>query len=142
MTNKIDTESAIYRIRLVMAVKKLTIRSLSEMTGLPYRSLQDSLAGKYGLKSDALKAISEALGVSADFLLFGVAARLDLDFVKEAFLTLEELKSLSGNKLGEEELSRIFNSVYHDEYTRRFRMILSGPQRRFVESGANLQSDR
>lgn len=60
------------RIRLVLAHRGLTVRDLARRSGVPYRTLQDTLTESYGLKVATLAAICRTLGVSADYIVLGV----------------------------------------------------------------------
>lgn len=72
MSTRIDTEmGALDRIRAIMEHRKITMRTLSEDTGIPYRSVQNYLSGKHGIPLDVFKKICSRLGLSSDWVLFG-----------------------------------------------------------------------
>lgn len=68
-----STESgAIFRIRSVMRAQRISIRQLSKDTAIPYRSLQNYFSGIHSMPIDVLQKICSTLGVSADWVLYGI----------------------------------------------------------------------
>ncbi|BAO32296.1 TPA: helix-turn-helix transcriptional regulator [Serratia marcescens] len=59
------------RLRQVIDVKGLTIKELSELCAIPYRSLQNYLRGEREPNADALVTLRTHLGISIDWLLTG-----------------------------------------------------------------------
>lgn len=59
------------RLRETMDAKGLTIKALSELSKIPYRSLQNYLRGEREPNTEALVALSTHLGISIDWLLTG-----------------------------------------------------------------------
>ncbi|MBD8144637.1 helix-turn-helix domain-containing protein [Pantoea agglomerans] len=59
------------RLREAMDSKGLTIKALSDLSKIPYRSLQNYLRGEREPNAEALVALSTHLGISIDWLLTG-----------------------------------------------------------------------
>lgn len=59
------------RLRESMDGKGLTIKALSDLSKIPYRSLQNYLRGEREPNAEALVALSAHLGISIDWLLTG-----------------------------------------------------------------------
>lgn len=59
------------RIRMLMKHRKLSMRKLSDDTGLPYRTVQNYLTGKVALPVSFIVKCCDALTIEADILLFG-----------------------------------------------------------------------
>ncbi|MFD2183585.1 helix-turn-helix domain-containing protein [Rhodoplanes azumiensis] len=82
------------RIRVLMKRRDVTIRELSEKSGLPYRTVQNYLTGKVSLPIAFIVKCCDVLCIEADLLLFG---GLDLDSIS--------LKGALEDVLGEEVTS-------------------------------------
>lgn len=59
------------RLREAMDSKRLTIKALSGLSKIPYRSLQNYLRGEREPNAEALVALSTHLNISIDWLLTG-----------------------------------------------------------------------
>ncbi|HCR1008181.1 TPA: helix-turn-helix domain-containing protein [Citrobacter koseri] len=59
------------RLREAMDAKGLTIKALSDLSKIPYRSLQNYLRGEREPNAEALVALGTHLGISIDWLLTG-----------------------------------------------------------------------
>ncbi|EOD4106643.1 MULTISPECIES: helix-turn-helix domain-containing protein [Enterobacter cloacae complex] len=59
------------RLREAMDAKGLTIKALSDLSKIPYRSLQNYLRGEREPNAEALIALGTHLGISIDWLLTG-----------------------------------------------------------------------
>ncbi|HHE6157094.1 TPA: helix-turn-helix domain-containing protein [Citrobacter freundii] len=59
------------RLREAMDAKSLTIKALSDLSKIPYRSLQNYLRGEREPNAEALVALGTHLGISIDWLLTG-----------------------------------------------------------------------
>lgn len=59
------------RLREAMDGKGLTIKALSDLSKIPYRSLQNYLRGEREPNAEALVALGAHLGISIDWLLTG-----------------------------------------------------------------------
>ncbi|AKZ83212.1 MULTISPECIES: helix-turn-helix domain-containing protein [Enterobacteriaceae] len=59
------------RLREAMDAKGLTIKALSDLSKIPYRSLQNYLRGEREPNAEALVALSTHLNISIDWLLTG-----------------------------------------------------------------------
>jgi len=56
-------------VRAAMAEKELSLRTLSEQTGIPYKTIHTLLIQKSSPRVATLVSLSEALGISIDDLL-------------------------------------------------------------------------
>ncbi|EEG08986.1 XRE family transcriptional regulator [Pseudogulbenkiania ferrooxidans] len=63
------------RLGHVIAEKGMSIKALSEKTGIPYRSLQNYFSGEREPSFDNLRKIVASLGVDANWFLFGENAQ-------------------------------------------------------------------
>ncbi len=59
------------RLRQALDARGLKITEAAELTGIPYRSMQNYLRGEREPGADALTAITTRLGISTDWLLTG-----------------------------------------------------------------------
>ena len=59
------------RLREAMDAKGLTIKALSDLSKIPYRSLQNYLRGEREPNAEALVSLSTHLNISIDWLLTG-----------------------------------------------------------------------
>lgn len=59
------------RLREALASLGFSIKDAAESAGIPYRSMQNYLRGEREPGAEALKLISEQLGISVDWLLTG-----------------------------------------------------------------------
>lgn len=59
------------RLREAMDANGLTIKALSDLSKIPYRSLQNYLRGEREPNAEALVALGTHLGISIDWLLTG-----------------------------------------------------------------------
>ena len=59
------------RLKKAIEAKQLRITESADVCGIPYRSMQNYLRGEREPNADALRLISERLGISADWLLTG-----------------------------------------------------------------------
>ncbi|WLN10390.1 helix-turn-helix domain-containing protein [Escherichia coli] len=59
------------RLREAMDAKRLTIKALSDLSKIPYRSLQNYLRGEREPNAEALVSLSTHLNISIDWLLTG-----------------------------------------------------------------------
>ena len=109
------------RIREAMSLKCQSIRDFSEMTGIPYPSLREYLAGKKKPGFDALASIVTATGVSADWLLTGegsktkgaqTAPELDVEMLSQTVEGVELLLKKMGKKLAPEKKARVIVMLY------------------------------
>ncbi len=67
------------RVRKAMDAKGLTIKALSDLSNIPYRSLQNYLRGEREPNAEALVALSTHLGISIDWLLTGKVEAAEVD---------------------------------------------------------------
>ncbi|MFO1038123.1 MAG: helix-turn-helix transcriptional regulator [Geminicoccaceae bacterium] len=61
----------IKQIQITMAVRRVTMRDLAPLVGMPYRTLQNYLQGKSRLPAAVVIKLAEALNVRPEFLLCG-----------------------------------------------------------------------
>lgn len=111
------------QIRGAMARRRLNMRGLSDLTKIPYRTLQGYLLGRYPTPADALARIAEALGVSADWLIFARPATLDRHCLAIAISLLDETRNAAkktGHDLSLLSLSQMLSDFYEGEYLRLY----------------------
>lgn len=82
------------RIKRIMVLRNVSLKALSEETGIPYPTLQANLAKVNSIKIDTLSAICKALDISADYILDGDAAHLNFNTVRDALDLTDQLISL------------------------------------------------
>lgn len=84
------------RFRDVFAARGLTVRDVSERTGLPYRSLQNYLSGRSDMPSATLLRIADLCSVSTDYLLKGFTY-IDAEQLTIAFSSAEMIERSNQN---------------------------------------------
>ncbi len=72
------------RLREAMVAKSLTIKALSDLSKIPYRSLQNYLRGEREPNAEALIALSTHLNISIDWLLTGKGETVGVEKVQLA----------------------------------------------------------
>ncbi|HBB9614264.1 TPA: helix-turn-helix transcriptional regulator [Escherichia coli] len=72
------------RLREAMVAKSLTIKALSDLSKIPYRSLQNYLRGEREPNAEALVALSTHLNISIDWLLTGKGETVGVEKVQLA----------------------------------------------------------
>ncbi|EKA5338453.1 helix-turn-helix domain-containing protein [Enterobacter kobei] len=72
------------RLREAMDAKGLTIKALSDLSKIPYRSLQNYLRGEREPNAEALVALSTHLNISIDWLLTGKGEAVGVVGVEKA----------------------------------------------------------
>lgn len=72
------------RLREAMDAKGLTIKALSDLSKIPYRSLQNYLRGEREPNAEALIALSAHLNISIDWLLTGKGEAVGVEKVQSA----------------------------------------------------------
>lgn len=105
------------RVRAWMRVRGLDIRSLSTSSGIPYRTLQNYLAGTRSMPASALHAICRALDISADLILFG-GPKIDQDALITAVASYERMRTDTFDKLSNMTLAYILISMYAEHLHR------------------------
>ncbi|ECS5439105.1 TPA: helix-turn-helix domain-containing protein [Salmonella enterica subsp. enterica serovar Hvittingfoss] len=70
------------RLREAMVAKGLTIKALSDLSKIPYRSLQNYLRGEREPNAEALIALSTHLNISIDWLLTGKGETVGVEKVQ------------------------------------------------------------
>jgi transcriptional regulator with XRE-family HTH domain len=87
------------RIRIARQNKKISQQELSDKSGVAYKSLSRYELGSTVPPADALKAIADALGVSADFLLSDDTIQIkDKDLFKK-FEVIQEMRGDTKNTI-------------------------------------------
>lgn len=116
MSRKNDTDHRVAgRIRQAASARDYTIRRLADETAMPYRTLQDRLTGQQAIPVEALGKIASALHVSADWLLFGREATLDLVILGEALDALDDQGRMSLRQRAK-WLGEMYQFLYNDEF--------------------------
>ncbi|EEZ6284044.1 TPA: helix-turn-helix transcriptional regulator [Escherichia coli] len=72
------------RLREAMVAKSLTIKALSDLSKIPYRSLQNYLRGEREPNAEALVALGTHLNISIDWLLTGKGETVGVEKVQLA----------------------------------------------------------
>ncbi|MCN8080716.1 helix-turn-helix domain-containing protein [Escherichia coli] len=85
------------RLREAMVAKSLTIKALSDLSKIPYRSLQNYLRGEREPNAEALVALSTHLNISIDWLLTGKGETVGVE--KEQLANQEQHFNQSDLKL-------------------------------------------
>ena len=126
------------RIKEVMASQNMTMRTLSEATAIPYRTLQNYLRGMHNIPANALASISVALGVSNDWLLIEKAATFDMAIVENGLTIDEDIRGLSGGKVTPEERANMFVNFYE----RQFRERRTYGRRAYDKTEESIETDK
>lgn len=109
------------RIKEAMTLKCQSIKEFSELTGIPYPSLREYLAGKKKPGFDALASIVGATEVSADWLLTGEGSKLrgqlgasepDTDMLAQIVEGVELLLKKTRRELSPEKKARVIVMLY------------------------------
>lgn len=79
------------RIKEIRSAQKLSRESLAQLSGYSANFIQEVERGRSGLSSESIRALSAALKISADHLLFG-------DQTGEFSYILEKLKAVPPEK--------------------------------------------
>lgn len=108
------------RVKLAMAASRVTMRELSERSGVPYPSLRNYLAKARGMPGDVVLQIARALNVSTDWILAGEGARLDRETLATTLELVEDVRAMSSHKVSFEECAARFEDWYNRDYARRF----------------------
>lgn len=96
------------RLKKAIETKQLKITESAELCGIPYRSMQNYLRGEREPNADALRLISERLGISADWLLTGRGQMQQNEAVEPSNLNPREEALLAlFNELGEDDQREI-----------------------------------
>lgn len=96
------------RLKKAIEAKQLKITESAELCGIPYRSMQNYLRGEREPNADALRLISERLGISADWLLTGRGQMQQNEAVEPSNLNPREEALLAlFNELGEDDQREI-----------------------------------
>jgi hypothetical protein len=85
-----NARETVQRLKLQMAAKGLSIKTLASVTAIPYRTLQNYLLKTHALPADALFAICKAMSISSDWALSG-----DLTFPADARSTVRAIGTLA-----------------------------------------------
>lgn len=75
MTDKLDAVAFGKRIRTQMQVRNLTVARAADLCGLPKPTLEEYLYGKSLPGAESLIGLSQGLGCTTDWLLFGEVAK-------------------------------------------------------------------
>lgn len=110
------------RVKAILEARNRTMRSLADATGVPYKSLQNYLRGTSPFPAEVVARIAQELNVSADWLIFGVAARFNQATLFEA---LKMLRTVSGDENVADDVAmavavtqdaKIFAATYQMQY--------------------------
>lgn len=109
---EVGEETPVGRIKRVMTVRNITLQSLSEMSGIAYRTLQSNLSGTHALKLETLAKICKNLSISSDFILFGDEFELDEKYIADAIDTIDQFEKLGVDLSSVEKRAELFNYGY------------------------------
>jgi len=98
----------------MQGARGMSMAQLAVKTDTPYPTLQRYLAGERRMPVDTFMAIARALDVSADWLLFGKPAPLNIRQLAKALEAHDNLREVSGNKLSSLEHAKVFAKSYED----------------------------
>lgn len=114
-TPKYAESRVLERLVAAMAVRSCSMAWLSRATGIPYRSLQNYLAGRVKLSLPVAAKLADALRVSLDWLAYGRGATFDPIVLREA---LDALAASDARSLREraDAFADFYLSTYRDEY--------------------------
>lgn len=102
------------RIKAVQAARGMSMTQLAVKVDTPYPTLQRYLAGERRMPVETFMAIASALEISADWLLFGRPAPLELEKLAKALEAHDNLRQVSGAKLSWLDYAKIFAKSYDD----------------------------
>lgn len=119
-TSKDDSQIA-DRVRVLMALRKVKLRGLSELTGIPYHTLQSYLLARHTIPAPAVGKIAVALGSSADWLILGEPPRLDRIVLYAAISTTELVEKHLKTSFTAEQRAEHVESYFNAEYARVYR---------------------
>lgn len=127
MSSDLAYHSIAGTIKEAMALRRLSLRDLSDATGLPYRTLQNYLLETRPMPARALALIAEALNVSADWLLLGREPLLDKDIIKWVLEDFEDFVRPEIERSGMDAGAEIFLKLYERMYVLHYSMPGLGP---------------
>lgn len=109
---------ALGRIVAALVVRGMPLARLARETGIPYRSLQNYVAGRVKLTLAATTKIAIALDVSLDWIATGRAAALDPPILRQALDAMEGLPPEQARSLKDraDALASAYQSLYQDVY--------------------------
>lgn len=114
-------------IKEAMARRRVSLRGLSDATGLPYRTLQNYLLETRPMPARAVALIAEALDVSADWLLMGREPLLDKDIVKWVLEDFDDFVRPEMERSNIDGAAEIFLKLYERMYILDYSMPGLGP---------------
>ena len=72
----LDAVDISHHLRMIMAQRKLTVTDMASLAGVSKSAMEKYLAGPSSPRATAIASLAQALGIKADFILFG---EFDLD---------------------------------------------------------------
>lgn len=105
------------RLRAAIRWRRVKMTQLAEATGIPYRTVQNYLSGTSALPASALGRICLAIGVSADWVLYG-RLRPDRQALTDAVDVLLQVASL-GTKGTADQARNLLLQRYEREFARQ-----------------------
>ena len=108
------------RIKAAMKRRRLTMRGLSELTDIPYGTLEGWLRGRHPVPAHALGRVADALDVSADWLIFERPATFDKHSLAVAISILDEVRK-AAKKVGAEMSALALAQQLADFYTDNYK---------------------
>jgi len=112
-----------------MARRRMSMRALSQQTGIPYGTLQGYLLDRHPMPARALAQIAEVLDVSADWLLFERPPKFDRACLAGAIEALDGTRSAAlkvGQELSSLTMAQLLADLYASAYSQRQSSVQSG----------------
>lgn len=110
MSTLLDDATLVRALRDVIKAKKVSLRSISEHLGVPYRSVQNYVGGETRMPADFLLNVCAFIGIEPDFLVYGDFNLRENDLFDALAKALERANLIEPSKLG-----RISRSLTEDE---------------------------
>jgi len=115
-----------------MKRRRLTMRALSELTEVPYGTLEGWLRGRHPIPAHALGRIAEALDVSTDWLIFERPATFDQDSLAKAISLLDGVREAAVKvefQMSALALARQLADIYNENYRKLHAAEKGAPER-------------
>jgi hypothetical protein len=108
-----------------MALRSSSMAGLSRATGIPYRTLQDYLAGRNKLPLTAAAKLADALRVSLDWIAYGRGATFDRVILLEALAALAPSDATLANARSLRDRAASFADFYLTFYRNEYDLAVT-----------------
>lgn len=98
------------RLKQVIESKNLNIKEFSELSGIPYRSVQNYLRNEREPNVEALTKLQERMGIDINWLLTGKGAMLVIEIDSNS-LSEQEMRLLKNYRQSSERLQKAIQDV-------------------------------